>query len=148
MGNEQLTEPGRSSAVVASLSVGFPPLRQPRASFAIRLVGAGRTVVDSADGVATLEAMSSHRNFRPAQHSKLVSDQPIAAPDEHAQLVEADQRFQAALDQAIAKGRERIEAVEATDALGGAQRVSAAPSIQGLQSSIVPMTSVALFLLA
>jgi hypothetical protein len=88
--------------------------QQPRASFAIRLVGAGRTVVDSADGVATLEAMSSHRNFRPAQHSKLVSDQPIAAPDEHAQLVEADQRFQAALDQAIAKGRERIEAVEAT----------------------------------
>jgi len=29
-------------------------------------------------------------------------------------LLEADQLFQAALDQAIAKGRERIEAVEAT----------------------------------
>ena len=70
--------------------------------------------MDSADGVATLEAMSSHRKLRPAQHSKLVSDQLIAAPDEHAQLVEADQRFQAALDQAIAKGRQRIEAVEAT----------------------------------
>jgi hypothetical protein len=34
--------------------------------------------------------------------------------DEHAQLVDADQRFQATLDQAIAKGRERIAAVEAT----------------------------------
>ena len=66
------------------------------------------------DGVATLEAMSSHCNFRPAQQSKLVSDLPIDAPDEHAQLVEADQRFQAALDKAIATGRERIAAVEAT----------------------------------
>ena len=70
--------------------------------------------VDSADGVATLEAMSSHRNFRPAQQSKLVSDLPIPAPDEHAQLVEADQRFQAALDQAIAAGGERVGAVQAT----------------------------------
>ena len=35
-------------------------------------------------------------------------------PDEHARLVEADQRFQAALGQAIAAGDERIEAVEAT----------------------------------
>src|SRR5262249_57822575 len=39
---------------------------------------------------------------------------PIAALDEHAQRVEADQRFQAALDQAITAGGERIEAVEAT----------------------------------
>jgi hypothetical protein len=39
---------------------------------------------------------------------------PGEAPDEHAHLVEADQRFQAALGQAIAAGGERIEAVEAT----------------------------------
>jgi hypothetical protein len=55
--------------------------------------------------------MSSTRD---AQQSKLVSESPIAAPDEHAQLVEADQRFQAALDQAIAAGGERVEAVQAT----------------------------------
>jgi hypothetical protein len=47
--------------------------------------------------------MSSHHNFRSGQQNKLVSEPPIAAPDEHAQLVEADQRFQAALDQAIAR---------------------------------------------
>jgi hypothetical protein len=62
-----------------------------------------------------LEAMSSHHhNFRPGQRNKLVSEPPIAAPDEHAQWVEADQRFQAALGLAIAAGGERIEAVEAT----------------------------------
>ena len=60
------------------------------------------------------EAMSSRYNFRPAQQNKLVSDPPIGAPDEHARLVEADQRFQAALGQAIAAGAERMEAVEAT----------------------------------
>jgi hypothetical protein len=43
-----------------------------------------------------------------------VSEPPIAAPDDHAHLVEADQRFQAALGQAIAAGGERIQAVEAT----------------------------------
>jgi hypothetical protein len=74
----------------------------------------GADKVDSAEGMATLEAMSSHHNFRPGQQNKLVSEPPIAAPDEHAQLVEADQRFQAALGQAIAAGGERIEAVEAT----------------------------------
>jgi hypothetical protein len=58
--------------------------------------------------------MGSHYNFRPGQQNKLVSEPPIAAPDEHAQLVEADQRFRAALGQAIAAGGERIEAVEAT----------------------------------
>ena len=63
--------------------------------------------------MATLEAMSSHHNFRPGQQNKLVSEPPIAAPDDHAHL-EADQRFQAALGQAIAAGGERIEAVEAT----------------------------------
>jgi hypothetical protein len=47
--------------------------------------------------------------------SKLVSEPPIGAPgDERAQLVEADQRFQAALAQAIAAGEERVEAVQAT----------------------------------
>jgi hypothetical protein len=63
-------------------------------------------------GMATLEEMSSHHNF--GQQNKLVSEPPIAAPDEHAHLVEADQRFRAALGQAIAAGGERIEAVEAT----------------------------------
>jgi hypothetical protein len=58
--------------------------------------------------------MSSHRDFRPAQQSKLMLEPPIAALDEHAWLVEADQRFQAALGQAIATGGERIEAIEAT----------------------------------
>ena len=58
--------------------------------------------------------MSGDRNFRPGQRNKLVSEPPIAPPDEHAQLVEADERFQAALDQAIAAGGERVEAVEAT----------------------------------
>ena len=58
--------------------------------------------------------MSSHHNFRPGQRSKLVSEPPIAEPGDHAQLVEVDQRFQAALDKAIATGSERIEAVEAT----------------------------------
>ena len=61
-----------------------------------------------------LRHMSSHHNFRPGQQNKLVSEPPIAAPDEHAQFVEADQRFRAALGQAIAAGAERIEAVEAT----------------------------------
>ena len=70
--------------------------------------------MDSAEGMATLEAMSSHHNFRPGQRNKLVSESPIAAPEEHAPLVEADQRFRAALGQAIAAGAERIEAVEAT----------------------------------
>ena len=74
--------------------------------------GAGK--VDSAEGMATLEAMSSHHNFRRGQQNKLVSEPPIAAPDEHAQFVEADQRFRAAVGQAIAAGAERIEAVEAT----------------------------------
>ena len=48
----------------------------------------GADKVDSAEGMATLEAMSSHHNFRPGQQNKLVSEPPIAAPDEHAQLVE------------------------------------------------------------
>jgi hypothetical protein len=55
--------------------------------------------------------MSRHRYD---QGSKLIEAPPVAAPDEHARLVEADQRFQAALDVAIATGAERIEAVEAT----------------------------------
>ena len=38
-------------------------------------------------------------------------------------LLEADQRFQAALDQAIAKGRERIEAVEAKAAAAQIRRM-------------------------
>ena len=48
------------------------------------------------------------------QGSKLISEPPVAAPDERARQVEADQRFLAALGQAIAAGHERIEAVEAT----------------------------------
>src|SRR5262245_48325731 len=48
----------------------------------------GADKVDSAEGMARLEAMSSHHNFRPGQQNKLVLEPPIAAPDEHAQLVE------------------------------------------------------------
>jgi hypothetical protein len=33
-------------------------------------------------------SLPSHHNFRPGQRNKLVSEPPIAAPDEHAQLVE------------------------------------------------------------
>jgi hypothetical protein len=49
------------------------------------------------------------------QRNKLVSEPPIgAAGDERAQLIEADQHFQAALTQAIAAGGEHVEAVQAT----------------------------------
>jgi len=61
--------------------------------------------------MATLEAMGGPRH---SQGSKLILEQPVAVPDGHAELVKADQRFQAALDVAIATGGERIEAVEAT----------------------------------
>ena len=74
----------------------------------------GADKVDSVEGMATLEAMSRHHNFRPGQRNKLVSEPPIATPEEHAQLVKADQRFRAALGQSIAAGGERIEAIEAT----------------------------------
>jgi hypothetical protein len=55
--------------------------------------------------------MGSYHN----QWSKL--GPAIAAPDDDPALVEADQRFQAALAQAIAAGSERFEAVQATVAL-------------------------------
>ena len=58
-----------------------------------------------------LKAMSSFRKYR----SKL--GPAIAAPDDDHARVEADQRFQAALAQAIAAGGERVEAVRATVAL-------------------------------
>jgi len=59
--------------------------------------------------------MSSHRDYPPpGQQNKLVLEPPIAAPDEHAQLVKADQRFQAAMAEAIVAGGERVEAVYAT----------------------------------
>ena len=61
--------------------------------------------------------MSSYRDLHPEQQNKLVAEPPIAVPDDHAQLVAADERFQAALDKAITAGRERVEAVEATVAL-------------------------------
>jgi hypothetical protein len=70
-----------------------------------------RVTVDSAEGMATLDAMGGHRH---GQGNKLILEPPIAAPDEYAELVEADQLFEAALGQAIAAGDERIEAVEAT----------------------------------
>jgi hypothetical protein len=71
--------------------------------------------VDKAEGVATLQVMSSPRDFRPEQQSKLLLEPPIGVPDEqHAQQVAADQRFQAALAQALTAGDERIEAVQAT----------------------------------
>jgi hypothetical protein len=65
------------------------------------------------DGLRTMAFPSSSPN----RHLPIIGlwrEPPIAAPDEHAQLVEADQRFQAALDQAIAAGGERVEAVQAT----------------------------------
>src|SRR5262249_6249494 len=92
--------------------------------------------VDSADGMATLEAMSSHHNFRPGQQNKLVSEPPIAAPDEHAQFVEADQRFRAALGQAIAAGGERIEAVEATVQLERRTKLPRCAPLRGSHSGI------------
>ena len=58
--------------------------------------------------------MSKHRNLRDARLSKLASGPAIAEPNDDHALVEADQRFQAALDRAITAGRERVEAVEAT----------------------------------
>ena len=64
--------------------------------------------------MTTLEAMSREDNFRVGQQNKLVAEPPLALPDEYEQLVEADQRFRAALGQAIAAGAECIEAVEAT----------------------------------
>ena len=66
--------------------------------------------MDSAESMAIFEAMSG----RQGQGSKLIEEPPVAVPDEHAELVKADQRFQAALQVAIATGHERIEAVEAT----------------------------------
>src|SRR2546428_13853603 len=44
------------------------------------------------------------RILRPAHRSKLASGPGIAVPDDGHALLEADQRFQAALHQAIAKG--------------------------------------------
>ena len=105
----EATIPRHERAVPNSAARGRPPKNG-----AIDHPPPGADKVDSAEGMATLEAMSSHRNFRPGQQNKLISEPPIAAPDEHAQLVEADQRFRAALGQAIAAGGERIEAVEAT----------------------------------
>jgi hypothetical protein len=53
--------------------------------------------------------------LRPVRQGKLVSAPAIAiSTDENAELLDADRRFQAALDHAIATGSERIEAVGAT----------------------------------
>ena len=59
--------------------------------------------------------MTRHK-IHPVWESKLASGPAIGSPDhdERAQMVKADQRFQAALGQAIETGSERIEAVEAT----------------------------------
>jgi hypothetical protein len=64
--------------------------------------------------MATLEAMSSYRDVHPEQQNKLASGPAIAAPENEHVRVEADQRFRAALAQAIALGGERVEAVYAT----------------------------------
>ena len=71
--------------------------------------------------MATLEAMSRFRKYR----GKL--GPPIAAPDEHEQQVRADQRFRAALGQAITAGGERKEAVEATVTLKKRRRTKLSP---------------------
>ena len=50
--------------------------------------------------------MSTPRDFRPEQQNKLLLEPPIGVPDEqHARLVVADQRFQAALARAIEAGK-------------------------------------------
>jgi len=49
--------------------------------------------------------MSSHRNFREGQQNKLLLEPPLGVPDDYEQLVRANQRFQAALEQAIAARR-------------------------------------------
>ena len=71
--------------------------------------------------------MSSHRNFRDGQQNKLLLDPPLGVPDEYEQLVRADQRFQAALDRAIAAGGERKDAVEATVTLKKRRRSKPSP---------------------
>jgi hypothetical protein len=76
--------------------------------------GPARRRLDNAEGMATLKAMSSPRDFRPEQQNKLLLEPPIGVPDEQHAQVAADQRFQAALAQAIAAGDERMEAVLAT----------------------------------
>jgi hypothetical protein len=77
----------------------------------------------------TLKAMR-RQELHPAQRGNLASGPAIAAPDreEHVQLVEADQRFQAALEHAIATGSERIEAVEATPRFPSKASTSWAPA--------------------
>ena len=63
--------------------------------------------------------------LRPVRQGKLVSGPAIAiSRDEHAERVDADRRFQAALDYAITTGSERIEAVEATVQLRRHTRLS------------------------
>ena len=101
-----------------------PAAEHPRV---IRFPARGAPKVDGAAGMAIVEAMSRYRNFRDAQGNKLVLEPPIVAPDEHAQLVEADQRFQAALEQAIAAGGERKDAVEATVTLKQRRRSRLTP---------------------
>ena len=51
---------------------------------------------------------------RQGQGNKLIEEPALAVPDEHAELVKADQRFKDRLHVAIAAGHERIEAVQAT----------------------------------
>jgi hypothetical protein len=72
--------------------------------------------VDSAACVATTLRRCVGTSYTPRSGAIWQSGLAIAALvyEEHAQLVEADQRFQAALEHAIATGSERIEAVEAT----------------------------------
>ena len=71
--------------------------------------------VDSDESIITLRPMARPRILRPADRSKLASGPAIAVPeDEHVQLVDADQRFQAALEQAIGAGGECVEAVQTT----------------------------------
>src|SRR5262245_26416039 len=63
---------------------------------------------------------SSHR-ITSGRQSKLVS---ATSRDEHAKQLDADRRFQAALDYAIAIGSERLEAARATVQLRRPTRLS------------------------
>jgi len=85
----------------------------PNAAGPIRqlLANAGASVDRLPKGMAIFEAMSGRRQ---GQGNRLIEEPALAVPDDHAELVKADQRFQAALQVAIATGHERIEAVEAT----------------------------------
>jgi hypothetical protein len=65
-----------------------------------------RSPVDSCFGMSPSQAAKSRPCLKPPPL--------IAAPHQHAQLVEVDERFHAAMAEAIVAGGERVEAMYAT----------------------------------